>query len=274
MSGFEGKIAIVTGGASGIGRSLCEEMARRGSRVVVADINAAAAKQVAAGISAAGGRAAAAALDVSREEQVLKLVDDTVAAHGRLDYMVNNAGIGILGEMRDLTLEHWRRSMDVNLWGVIYGCHAAYRIMVDQGSGHIVNVASLAGLIPAPGAGPYGTSKHAVVGLSTSLRIEGAALGVKVSTVCPGVIKTPIFETAELINTDKDDFMGAAPDWIAIGPDQAARIILRGVARNQSIILPPFRTRLPWWLTRLHPDLMDPLWRMFIKTARKYRSRT
>src|SRR5207248_6593438 len=114
--------------------------------------------------------------------------------HGRLDLMVNNAGIGIGGETRELLLAHWDRIIDVNLRGVVHGVHAAYPVMIEQGSGHIVNTASLAGLLPSPGATPYAMTKHAVVGLSLSLRGEAAAYGVRVTAVCPGVVETPILD--------------------------------------------------------------------------------
>jgi NAD(P)-dependent dehydrogenase (short-subunit alcohol dehydrogenase family) len=132
--------------------------------VVVADINAGGAGQVASTITTASGRARAAHLDVSRAEDVQKLIDETASKHGQLDFMFNNAGIAMGGEVRDMDLEHWRRILDVNLWGVIYGTTAAYRVMTQQGFGHIVNTASLGGLIPEPMATAYATTKHAVVG--------------------------------------------------------------------------------------------------------------
>jgi NAD(P)-dependent dehydrogenase (short-subunit alcohol dehydrogenase family) len=130
MNYLKNKVAIVTGGASGIGRALCEQLGRRGAAaIVVADINAEGAQEVAA----TNRRAQAMHVDVSREGDVQELVDKTVSQHGRLDLMFNNAGVTICGEVRDLTLDHWRRMLDVNLWGVIYGATAAYQVMVKQG---------------------------------------------------------------------------------------------------------------------------------------------
>ncbi len=190
MDIFRDKVAIVTGGASGIGHMLCQELCRLGALVVVADVDSRGAEEVASAILKAGGRARAAFLDVSRVESVRGLVDEILSEHGRLDYMFNNAGIAIVGELRDMSLEHWQRIIDVNLWGVIYGTTAAYSIMARQGSGHIINTASLAGLIGYPASTAYAATKSAVIGLSTSLRAEAAGLGVKVSVVCPGYVQT------------------------------------------------------------------------------------
>jgi NAD(P)-dependent dehydrogenase (short-subunit alcohol dehydrogenase family) len=138
------KVAIVTGGGSGIGEALCLELARRGTRVVVADINGDNAGRVAASIADTGGRAKARAVDVSRELDVRRLVEETTSVYGRLDYLFNNAGIGLGGDARDLTLDHWRRVLDVDLYGVLHGILAAYPIMARQGFGHIVNTSSAA----------------------------------------------------------------------------------------------------------------------------------
>src|SRR5215468_9923053 len=152
---FENLITIVTGGASGIGRALCDELARRGATVIVADINLPGARNVADAIAASGGTACAANVDVRDAASVQALVDDTFKRHGRLDIIFNNAGIGVGGELHELGLEHWRTAIEVNLMGVVHGVAATYPIMVRQGTGQIVNTASLAGLIASPGLGPY-----------------------------------------------------------------------------------------------------------------------
>ena len=194
------RVAIVTGGGSGIGEALSQELARRGASVIVADINSADASRVAAQIGRTGGRAEARQVDVSSEDAVRRVVEETAVSHGRLDYLFNNAGIGIGGDARDLTAEHWHQVLGVDLFGVIYGTLAAYPIMTRQGFGHIVNTSSAAGLLPGPFNAPYNTSKHAVVGLSLSLRIEAADLGVNVSVVCPGFVRTNIYQTAVTVN--------------------------------------------------------------------------
>ena len=288
MEQFKDKVAIVTGGGSGIGQALCEQQGQEESIVVVADINDDHARSVTSAITQNGGRAHAVHVDVSSEEDIRQLIDGTVSEYGHLDYLFNNAGISIFGDARDLTLDQWHRVLEVNLFGVLYGTVMAYPIMVRQGSGHIVNVASSAGLYPAPTEVAYCTSKYGIVGLSLSLRVEGADLGVKVSVVCPGYVRTNIFQTATVINvppehrgamnprkmTDASDAK-AAP--IVLNPrkmmdaSKAARTILGGISRNQAIIAFPAGVRLTWRLYRLSPWLMDRLLLYAITNFRKYR---
>jgi NAD(P)-dependent dehydrogenase (short-subunit alcohol dehydrogenase family) len=271
VSLFQKKVAIVTGGASGIGQALCEELARRGAAIVVADINFDLAAQVASAIAAQGGRVESAEVDVADAKQLEKLVEQTVARHGRLDYFFNNAAIGVVGELRDLVPEHWRRLMDVNLLGVVYGTMAAYTVMVRQGSGHIVNVASVAGLMPSPVLTPYATSKWAVVGFSTSLRVEASSLGVKVSVACPSMVRTNFPDGTAYVNVNKEEYLKRLPWRLMMEPGDAARAILRGVARNQAIIICPWHGRLVWWCQRYFPWFLSPLWRMIVREWRTLR---
>jgi hypothetical protein len=149
-------------------------LARRGATLIIGDINLSGAQDVARTITASGGRAFAARVDVRQAGDVQALVDQVVEHHGRLDLIFNNAGIGVGGEFQDFSLEHWRTAVEVNLMGVIHGVAAAYPVMVRHGGGQIVNIASLAGLIPSPGLGPYAATKGAVVSLTHALRLEGA----------------------------------------------------------------------------------------------------
>ena len=267
---FSDRVAIVTGGASGIGRALCEELARRGALVVIADIDIAGAQAVASAIAANGGKAVASPLDVTRAEDVERLVEDTVRTHGRLDYMFNNAGIGVAGEVRELSLDDWRKCIDINLWGVIYGTRAAYGAMLRQGSGHIVNTASAAGLVGEPGLAPYSVTKSAVVSLSAALRAEAEDFGVRVSVVCPGFVDTAIYENAIGVKVDKDEFLAKLPVRLVSAPD-SARLILRGVENNEAIIVFPFYARLAWWLTRINPNILDRFHRKMLANLRAMR---
>lgn len=270
MSGlrtYDRAVAIVTGGASGIGRAVAEELAARGAEVVLADIDAADAEGVAAAIRERGGRASAQRLDVADAAAFRALVDATLARAGRLDWLFNNAGIAVAGEAHELTLEAWRKIVEVNVMGVVHGQLAAYPAMVRQGFGHIVNTASIAGLLATPGAAAYATTKHAVVGLSKSLRIEGAARGVRVSALCPGVIRTPILRGGRhgilLLNRPEAEqrelIAGLAERMRPLAPEAFARRLLDRLPRNPAVILIPGWWRLAWWLERWAPCLAERL---------------
>lgn len=251
MSSFQDKVCIITGGASGIGKALAARLAKAGAIVAVADIDGGGAAKVAAAL---GGRASAETVDVSQSASVQGLIDGVLARHGRIDYLFNNAGIGSVMELRDAPLAEWRRVLEINLFGVIHGVHAGYPVMIRQGFGHIVNTASGFGLAPGPMFGAYVTSKFAVVGLSEVLRQEAAALGVKVSVVCPGFIRTPILDCGAPSGIDTEAVLAKIPVKV-IDADTAAARILDGVARNKGIIAFPFYVRLLTLLYRLAPRL-------------------
>jgi NAD(P)-dependent dehydrogenase (short-subunit alcohol dehydrogenase family) len=191
---FDVATAMVTGGPSGIGRGLAEELAKRGCEVVLADLQIELAEEVAQEIRVSGGKAKAVKIDAADFPAMDRLVQETVKRTGRLDFIFNNAGVVIGGYVNRYGIEDWNQIVDVNLRGVINGIQATYKVMMEQGFGHIVNTASMAGLMVGPGNVAYTTTKHAVVGLSNSLRAEAAHMGVRVSVVCPGVIRTPILE--------------------------------------------------------------------------------
>ncbi|MEU5884842.1 SDR family oxidoreductase [Spirillospora sp. NPDC047279] len=252
-------IAIVTGGASGIGRAIATSLVGRGDTVIVADLNAAGAQKVADRLNTLGrGTATAAALDVTDAEAVADLYKGVRAEHGSLDLVFNNAGISIGGAAEELTLDHWNRAIDINLRGVVHGVHAAYPIMLEQGTGHIVNTASLAGLVPMPLGIPYTATKHAVVGLSLGLRAEAAARGVKVSVVCPSFVDTPLLSNVNpglpetsMSGDAKDDIKKASPRLYTA--EKLARDIMRGVGKNQALIVAPAHGRAAWRGARLNP---------------------
>src|ERR1035441_59347 len=181
---------------------------------------------------------------------------------------VLDLGCGSIG--RDLSLDHWRKCIDINLWGVIYGTTAAYAAMLRQGSGHIVNTASAAGLIGEPGLTPYSVTKSAVVALSTALRAEADGSGVRVSVVCPGFVDTAIYENAIGVKIDKAEFLAKLPVRLVSAAD-AARAILRGVERNEAIIVFPFYARLLWWLTRINPSALAGFHRRTLANLRATR---
>lgn len=266
-SKMKGAVAVVTGGGSGIGRALSRELAKRGATVHVTDVDGPSAEKTAREI----GRAAkAAAVDVRDAGAVQRFCDSV----GAIDYMFNNAGIGIGGEIGDLTLAHWDRIIDVNIRGVVHGVQAVYPGMVSRRRGHIVNTASMAGLAPTPLLTPYGMTKHAVVGLSVSLRAEAEIYGVKVSALCPTAIETPILDAMGPPDLPKPKWM---PDMrgfltkISGTPypvDKLATETLDAVEDNVGIIVIPGRARAMWRAYRLAPWAASAITRRLLAEAR------
>jgi NAD(P)-dependent dehydrogenase (short-subunit alcohol dehydrogenase family) len=230
---FRDKVCVVTGAASGIGFALSEALLQAGAVVLLADLDAQKLVAAVTQLSAHAGRVYSTPVDVTNEAQVQQMVEGTAARHGRLDLLFNNAGIGGTAPIEVITLEHWRRIIDINLWGVIYGVHYALPIMRKQGGGHIVNTASIAGLIPPPFQALYCATKYAVVGLSESLRFELADESIHFTVVCPANVATGIFGSAK-------------PPEDAISAEEAAQITLEGVAHKQGIIAFPEKYRQMW----------------------------
>ncbi len=270
MSIFKEKICIVTGGAEGIGKALCEQLAGEGAIVVATDINEDRLKKTVQSICNAGGRCSASAFDVADYEAFKKCIKDTANREGRLDYIFNNAGIAIGVDIRDSEIEHWKKVLDINLNGVIYGSLTAYKIMAEQGFGHIINLSSVEGLIPFPLTASYVTSKFAVLGLSQSLWVEGRDLGIKVSAVCPGFIKTDIFNVSPIVGLDRKKWLEANAKWEKFGvtPEKCAEVILKGVAKDKAIIPVTFLAKAFWCLARISPSFVLST---ILKDYRKWR---
>jgi short-subunit dehydrogenase len=249
-------IAVITGAGAGIGAALARELAMRGARVVIADVDVLNAAEVATGIRIAGGHATHARADVTSAIAVEELAAEAVARHGRIDLWINNAGIAVGGATESLELADWRSVLDVNLTGIVHGVHAVYPRMLAQRAGHIVNVASVAGLAPYPFALPYVTSKHAVVGLSLALRAEAATHGVRVSVACPGMVRTEIWERSPVrgaLAAGRGRLLEHVPR--AMTAERCASAIVRGIDANRAVIPVTAEAHVAWWLSRFSPSL-------------------
>ncbi|MBY5973204.1 SDR family NAD(P)-dependent oxidoreductase [Pseudooceanicola marinus] len=204
---FSDKTIIVTGGASGIGAAISEELARSGATVIVADLNLDGAQAQVDKIEAEGGRALPFAADVSDSDAVKALVDFAVEKTGGLYGLVNNAGIGgPAASTGDYPLDDWRKVVDIDLTGTFYGIRHAVPVMKSAGGGAIVNIASMLGAVGIPGSSAYVASKHGVVGLTKNAALEHAADGIRVNAVGPGFIDTPILDA----NLDAEAKQGLA----------------------------------------------------------------
>jgi NAD(P)-dependent dehydrogenase (short-subunit alcohol dehydrogenase family) len=210
-----GRVAVVTGGASGIGRGLAERFAAESMRVVVADIEEPPLQETVQSIRARGGEAAAVTCDVSSWSSVEALRDACTAAFGPADVLCNNAGVAATGAVSELSIRSWEWCLGVNLWGVIHGCRAFLPAMIERGSGHIVNTASILGHLTSGGLGPYNVSKHGVVALSETLHAEMQAdgTGVGVTCLCPGLVSTNILDSERNRPERLQDQSGVAGSW-------------------------------------------------------------
>ena len=258
MSEFrKGATALVTGAASGIGLALSRELVRRGLRVWMADIECDKVRHAADSIGAQ-----ALTLDVRDASAFRECVGSVVRDAGRLDFLFNNAGILISGEASDFDTDRFDRIIDVNIRGVVNGTMAAYPVMIGQGDGHIINTASLGGLMPAPLLAAYGMSKHAVVGLTTSLRFEAERHGVRVSAICPAGVDTPMLDEsgADSLRLDSRPDVRRYLSRLAgkpCSPEQVAREAIRGVERDLALIVVPARARLTMSVYRCFPGLVE-----------------
>lgn len=251
-----GRTAVVTGGGSGIGRSLCRLLGERGAFVHVVDRDLATAEAVTAELRDAGGRAEAHQVDVTDAAAVTALADAVFAA-GPLDLLFNNAGIGHAGAVVDTTLEDWRALVDVNLMGVVHGLHAFLpRLVAQDRPSHVVNTASMAGLFPSPGLVPYSTTKAAVVGLSESLDREVVGSGVRVHALCPGIINTNIIRTSTMRGpwVAKQESVTELYATRGTSPDVVAGQALQAISRGKAVVpTPRYQVVPPWVVKRISP---------------------
>lgn len=243
--------AVVTGASGGLGSAFCRELIRRGGEVVASDIDLQAVTRLARQL---GEAVHPLHCDVAQLADVEKLADQAEQLLGGVDLVINNAGVAVGGAVGDIPIENWQWIMGINLWGVIHGCHVFAPRFRKQGSGHILNVASTAGLIAAPNLGPYNVTKAGVVALSETLYGELVPAGVGVSVLCPTFFQTNIGKAARLHGDPAmievvDKLMASSK----IQADGVARVALDGAARNELYILPHRDGRLMWFIKRLGP---------------------
>ena len=246
--------AVVTGAGSGIGQAFARELAHRGGSVVCSDIDLDAARRTADAIVDAGGKALAVRCDVSSIDDVQALAAD---AHGwfgaQPTFVVNNAGVGAGGEVIGATpLDDWKWTLGINLWGVIHGCHVFAPILRAAGHGSIVNVASAASYGSAPRMGPYNVSKAGALALSETLDAELSGTGVRVSVLCPTLVRTNILDAGRITHASTD-FAAPLMRRLGMSPERVARITLDTHDRGGLYVMPQLDAKIGWRIKRAAP---------------------
>jgi NAD(P)-dependent dehydrogenase (short-subunit alcohol dehydrogenase family) len=261
---FAGRTALVTGAASGIGRETALALARAGANLVVCDVNSPGVEQTAADARALGRSAMARTVDVSRRDAMAAFAADVQREVGVLDILMNNAGVGLGARFLDTTLEDWEWVIGINLWGVVLGCHFFVPPMVARGTGgHVVNVSSAAGYVATEQLAAYSTTKFGVFGLSEALRSELRPHRIGVTTVCPGIINTPITRSARTRGS------AATPEARAqlvsfyerrnYGPERVAQHVLRAIERNRPVAPITPEAHALYFMKRFAPNLTGRL---------------
>ncbi len=243
------KVVIITGASSGIGRSLAEQLHQAGCRIVLAARNEQAMGQIAATMEA--DRVLIVKTDVADNDQVQAMVDAAIARFGRVDILINNAGVGIKGSVATVPIADYRRMVEVNQFGVVYGIRAVYPVMKTQGQGLIVNVSSVAGFKGFYDSGMYSSTKFAVNGLSESLGEDARKDNIKVLLVCPGKVETS-FEENVLFREDQ-----APKHREGISADEAAAAIIRAMKSGKEFIVMGKKCKPLYWLNRMSPRLTN-----------------
>jgi NAD(P)-dependent dehydrogenase (short-subunit alcohol dehydrogenase family) len=256
---------VITGAGSGLGRAIALEAAARGSAVFVSDIRADGLAETVELVKDAGGTAFERVCDVSDREAVEAMIELAFDVLGGVDLLVNNAGVAVAGRIGDVPLEDWEFVVNVNLWGVIYGCHFGLPRMRQQGSGCILNVASAAGLVSSPKLGPYNVTKSAVISLSETLHTELLKSPVEVRVLCPTFFATNLLDGSR---TTEPKALGSARRLMEESrytSQDIARAALDGVVRGDLYIVPMLDGRILWRVKRITPNgfsrLMDHCYR-------------
>lgn len=246
---------LITGAGSGFGRALARLYGGMGARVGVTDVDAGRARAVLAEVTAAGGTGFASRADVTRIADWDALHAQVMERWGALDILVNNAGVAAAGRLEDTPLEDWRWILETDLFGVVAGCHRFLPLLRKQAHGHIVNVASFAGMTPVPEVSAYATAKAAVVALSEQLRVDLAGSGVGVSVVCPAYVRTGLLDT---FRSRDERHRRLAQRWMERSPvtaQQVAEAIREAIERGRFLVLTHRETRWLWRFRRWFPGL-------------------
>lgn len=255
---FDGKVVVITGAASGIGRALAAGFAKRGASLALGDVNEAGLAETRSEVEALGGKALIEKLDVADRAAFEAFRDKVLAAYGRADIIINNAGVAVADTIAESRYEDWEWIVGVNFWGVVHGTKAFLPHLLERGSGSIVNLSSVFGLVAIPTQGLYNATKFAVRGMTEALRHELEGTGIHVACVHPGGIDTRIAANARFYQgptglRDQNESVANFKKIARTSPEKAAEIIIQGIERNEPRILVGVDARLLDMVQRLLP---------------------
>lgn len=277
MKDFESKVVVVTGAGSGIGRATALAFAGRGARLAVCDIDGEGLRAARAQLEAIGAEVLAEITDVSKAWQVEEFCGNVYKAMGRVDVLVNGAGVGLGGKVEDMSLNDWEWIIGANLWGVIHCIHYFYPRMIAQGGdAHIVNIASAGGLFPMPITTAYACTKGGVVLLSQTLRGEAALHGIGVTAICPGLVSTNIIRNSRIVSgtrkhTPEELKERAVRIWEGrkFHPSRVADAVVRAVEKDAGVVVVGPEARLGDLQNRLSRRLYDSGFKLFVKLVER-----
>lgn len=264
MPAFDGKVVAITGAASGLGAATARDFASRGAKLCLSDIDGEGLLRMKEELEARGTEVLTEVVDVSQPSRVEEWCENTYKAMGHVDVLINNAGVAVAGRLEDMTIEDWQWILNINLWGVIHGAHYFYPKMISQGSGHIVNISSAAGMTPLPLLSAYCGTKHAVLAMTRIWRAESAGTGVSFTAVCPGFMSTNISRSMRSCSAtngkSSEEFAGRVDNFMTVGkwdPAKTAAALVKAVERDKAIVRGGFETKFADTLNRLSRPFTD-----------------
>lgn len=251
---FNNKVMVITGGGGGLGQQLSVDFAKRGWKVCVSDVDLARARETVQLVDQNGGKGIAFQCDVTKIDDIQKTADTVLNKWGSVDIIINNAGVPVGGLIKNVPMDDWRWIMNINLMGTIHGCKVFTPIFESQGGGHIVNIASIAGIVSLAGQGPYSASKAAIISLSETLKIELAAKKIGVTVACPSYFLTDFLKNLRYSDEHMKKMSEAFYKKCKSTPEGVSKCVIKAVEKNSLYAFPYFDAKFYYKFKRLAPE--------------------